>query len=61
MVEMKGIILIIAFFVLLIGIPILSEANDTTEFNYTTEVNLLNPALQKQEVKLQWYKNMNYT
>ena len=58
---MKRKIILIAFLALLIGIPILTEANDTTEFNYTTEMNLPNPALQKQELKLPWYKNMNYT
>jgi len=58
---MKRTIFVIAFLMLLIGIPILTEANDTTEFNYTTEVNLLNPILQKQEVKLPWYKNIDYT
>ncbi len=54
MVEMKGIILIIAFFVLLIGIPILSEANDSL---IVKSENLI---LQKQEVKLPWYKTLKY-
>ena len=55
MVEMKGIILIIAFFVLLIGTPILPEANDITK------AKLPNHAFQNEKVKLAWYKNMNYT
>ena len=52
---MKRTIIIIAFLVLLISIPILTEANDSMK------VNLPNPALQKQEVKLPWYKEISYT
>ena len=52
---MKRNIFIIAFLLVLISIPMLAEDNDSIQ------VNLENPILQKQEVKLPWYKNMNYT
>ena len=52
---MKRTVFIIALLVLSIGIPILAESSDSL----STE--LENPVLQKQELKLPWYKNMNYT
>jgi hypothetical protein len=51
---MKRTIIIIAFFVLLISIPILTEANDTLA------VKLENPILQSEKVKLPWYKTLKY-
>jgi len=52
---MKRTVFIVALLVLSIGIPMLAESNDLL----STE--LENPVLQKQELKLPWYKNMNYT
>jgi hypothetical protein len=52
---MKRNIFIIAFLILLIGIPILTEASDSLA------VKLENPILQSEKVKLPWYKDMNYT
>lgn len=52
---MKQTIFVIAIIIALVSIPIIASANDSTE------VNLPNTASQKREVKLQWYKNMNYT
>ena len=51
---MKRIIFIIAFLILLINIPILTEANDSL----ATESE--SPLLQKQELKLPWYKVLSY-
>ncbi len=48
-------IFIIALLVLMSYIPVITEASDTTV------VNLSNQVTEKQEVKLPWYKNMNYT
>ncbi len=52
---MKRTVSVIALLVLSIGIPILAKSNDSL----STESE--NPVLQKQELKLPWYKNMNYT
>ncbi|NIA23891.1 MAG: hypothetical protein GWP03_07035 [Proteobacteria bacterium] len=51
---MKRAIFVVIFLVL-ISIPILTEANDSLE----TEQDI--PVSQEQELKLHWYKNMNYT
>jgi len=52
---MKQTVFVIVLLVLSIGIPILAESNDSL----STESE--NPVLQNQELKLPWYKNMNYT
>jgi len=52
---MKRTVFIVALFVLSIGIPMLAESNDSLS---TESENLV---LQKQELKLPWYKNLNYT
>ncbi len=52
---MKRDIFVIAFLILLISIPILTEANDSLA------VKLENPILQSEKIKLPWYKNMDYT
>ncbi len=52
---MKRTVFIVVLLVLSIGIPVLAESNDSL----STE--LENPVLQKQELKLPWYKNVNYT
>jgi len=52
---MKRTVFIVVLLVLSIGIPVLAESNDSL----STESE--NPVLQKQELKLPWYKNMNYT
>ena len=52
---MKRTIIIIAFLILLISIPMLAESNDSTQVNFE------NIVLQNQEVRIPWYKNMNYT
>ena len=51
---MKQTIIIIAFLIVLISIPILSEANDSLVIKSET------PLLQNQEVKLPWYKTLKY-
>ncbi len=52
---MKRTVFIVVLLVLSIGIPVLAESSDSL----STESE--NPVLQKQELKLPWYKNMNYT
>ena len=52
---MKRTVFIVALLVLSIGIPVLAESNDSL----STESE--NPVLQKQELKLPWYKKTNYT
>ena len=51
---MKRTIIIIAFLIVLISIPILSEANDSTQ------INLENSILQNEKIKLPWYKTLKY-
>ncbi len=52
---MKRNIFITAFFIVLISIPIITEANDSLTIESE------NPIIYNKEVKLPWYKNMNYT
>ena len=51
---MKRIIFIIAIILSSIVFPVMANANDSTEVNTTS------PILQKQEVKLPWYKALSY-
>ena len=51
---MKRAILIIAIILSSISFPVIANANDSTEVNTT------NPILQKQELKLPWYKALKY-
>jgi|GEM_PF-2261589 len=51
---MKQTVFVIVLLVLSIGIPILAESNDSL----STESE--NPVLQKQELKLPWYKTVKY-